>query len=178
MSYKPWLVKLLPELAEILATQQLNTVAKLVPAPDPVSKFFSSFVQFLPGYFQSLPSEELTAYFYSLDPCRAAFHLPLKVILPMPSQPLQSCSQVPLWSPSRDHLCKCISIGSHGSFSSHSTAQHSRVSTVIHLYSHPVGQKSTFLQVQSPCCCFYVSFLSSQYLSLRLSLLLAERVSI
>ena len=35
MSYKPWLVKLLPELAEILASQQLNPVAKLVPAADP-----------------------------------------------------------------------------------------------------------------------------------------------
>lgn len=31
VSYKPWLVKLLPGLAEILATQQLNPVAKLVP---------------------------------------------------------------------------------------------------------------------------------------------------
>lgn len=34
MSYKSWLVKFLPDLAEILATQQLNPVAKLVPAPD------------------------------------------------------------------------------------------------------------------------------------------------
>ena len=51
VSYKLWLVKLLPELAEILATQQLNPVAKLVPAPDPVSP---SFFQFLPKLFQRL----------------------------------------------------------------------------------------------------------------------------
>lgn len=50
VSYKLWLVELLSELAEILATQQLNPVAKLVPAPDPLSPIF---FQFLPGYFKA-----------------------------------------------------------------------------------------------------------------------------
>lgn len=35
MSYKLWLVKLLSELAEIVATQQPNPLNKLVPALDP-----------------------------------------------------------------------------------------------------------------------------------------------